>query len=211
MGRGFSKRRREMGEKEWADYQRRRKSEKALRYERKCPAAQRHRDAKLTVIKAKGGKCERCDYAKLEFLGAFDFHHRDPSEKEFRLSQVRSLKRLISEVEKCDLLCRRCHAEIHQCEEKGHPVVEWRRRTKLKLIRYKGGRCQECGYDDLRFPRAFDFHHRSGKDFAISGRTIAFNKLRAEVDKCDLLCCRCHAELHARIVAPGIEPGTSAL
>lgn len=78
-------------------------------------------------------------------------------------------------------------------------VVDWRRRTKEKLITYKGGKCQKCGYDKS-CPSAFDFHHRDPtmKEFGIGskGSTRSFEKLKAEADKCDLLCCRCHAEVH---------------
>ena len=78
-------------------------------------------------------------------------------------------------------------------------VVDWRRRTKERLIEYKGGKCQKCGYDK-DCPSAYDFHHRdpSIKSFGISskGITRSLEQLKIEVDKCDLLCCRCHAELH---------------
>jgi hypothetical protein len=78
-------------------------------------------------------------------------------------------------------------------------VVDWRRRTKQKLIEYKGGGCQKCGYNK-DCPSAYDFHHRnpSEKSFGIGAKGITrnFEDLKKEVDKCDLLCCRCHAELH---------------
>jgi hypothetical protein len=67
----------------------------------------------------------------------------------------------------------------------------------MRLIDYKGGRCQSCGYNKP-IPGAYDFHHRDPgqKDFGISGKTKSFEALKAEVDKCDLLCRRCHAEVH---------------
>ena len=80
-------------------------------------------------------------------------------------------------------------------------VVSWRVRTKMRLIDYKGGKCLRCGYDK-RIPGAYDFHHRDPeqKDFGIGGKTKSFEALKAEVDKCDLLCRRCHAEVHHEIV-----------
>lgn len=78
-------------------------------------------------------------------------------------------------------------------------VVDWRRRAKEKLIEYKGGKCLKCGYNK-NCPSAYDFHHRdpSEKEFEIGskGITRSFEKMKIEADKCDLLCCRCHAELH---------------
>lgn len=72
-------------------------------------------DRKVTLIEAKGGGCCKCGYNKN--IAALDFHHRDPSEKKFRLDarniSNRSLRSLLIEVEKCDLLCANCHREEH--------------------------------------------------------------------------------------------------
>ena len=45
-----------------------------------------------------------------------DFHHRDPSKKEFVISERRntSMERLINEIEKCEVLCKNCHAKVHK-------------------------------------------------------------------------------------------------
>lgn len=79
------------------------------------------RALKHKLIEYKGGKCQKCGYNKCE--GALQFHHRDPKEKEFQISQVNlnettfSLNKILEEVDKCDLLCSNCHAEIHYMEE----------------------------------------------------------------------------------------------
>ena len=75
-------------------------------------------------------------------------------------------------------------------------VILWRKRTKIKLIEYKGGRCEICGYDKCM--RALSFHHKNPneKDFSISGKSLSFEKLRGEVDKCMLVCSNCHSEIH---------------
>ena len=83
----------------------------------------------------------------------------------------------------------------------GEIVTKYRQRLKQKLIDYKGGKCENCGYCKT-IPRAYDFHHRdpNEKDFGISSAlSLSFDKLKKEVDKCDLLCCRCHAEIHHEI------------
>ncbi len=80
----------------------------------------------------------------------------------------------------------------------GKYATAWRIRVKEKLIAYKGGKCERCGYDKS-VPRAYDFHHRdaSQKDFGIGTyKVLNFEKLKKEVDKCDLLCRNCHAEIH---------------
>ena len=79
-------------------------------------------------------------------------------------------------------------------------VINWRRRKKLLLIEYKGKKCQQCGYDKP-IPGAYAFHHRDPieKDLAISGSSLSLARLKKEVDKCDLLCVRCHAEVHHKL------------
>lgn len=79
------------------------------------------RKLKHQLIQYKGGKCEICGYNKCE--GALQFHHRNPTEKEFQLSDVNlnasnfSMENLQKEVDKCDLLCANCHAEQHYKED----------------------------------------------------------------------------------------------
>jgi hypothetical protein len=79
-------------------------------------------------------------------------------------------------------------------------VVEWRRRVKLALIEYKGGKCEICGYNK-NCPNCYDFHHKNPeeKEFSISGKTWSYDRLKAEVDKCVLLCKNCHAEIHDKL------------
>jgi len=62
-----------------------------------------------------GGKCSLCGYHKN--LAAFAFHHTDSSRKQFKLD-MRSLsnrtwKTVLTEVQKCALVCTNCHAELH--------------------------------------------------------------------------------------------------
>lgn len=76
-------------------------------------------------------------------------------------------------------------------------VIEWRRRAKIKLIEYKGGKCERCGFSDL-CSSCYDFHHRNPeeKEFRIGGMSLSFDRLKAEADKCMLLCRNCHAWIH---------------
>jgi len=77
-----------------------------------------------------------------------------------------------------------------------HYVTRRRRELKRLALEHKGGKCQQCGYD--RCIAALVFHHREGKDFGIGqgGYTMSWKRVRLEVDKCDLLCSNCHAEVH---------------
>lgn len=77
---------------------------------------------------------------------------------------------------------------------------EYRVNIKQRLIDYKGGKCQICGYN--RCINALEFHHINPeeKDFTISGGTKSFNTLKLEVDKCVLVCSNCHREIHAGLI-----------
>jgi len=81
-------------------------------------------------------------------------------------------------------------------------VGKWLKRTKLYLVKYKGGKCQieSCGYD--KCVEALEFHHLDPdkKDFGIGGKTKSIEKLKAEVDKCIMVCANCHREIHAGIL-----------
>jgi len=81
--------------------------------------------------------------------------------------------------------------------KKSRAVINCRQRNKIRLIEYKGGKCVLCGYNKP-VPRAYAFHHRypNEKDFNISTKNWSFEALKREVDKCDLLCQNCHAEVH---------------
>lgn len=85
-------------------------------------------------------------------------------------------------------------------KSKTENVIAWRRRTKLKLVEYKGGKCKNCGYN--KCPEALTFHHLdpSQKDFTISGKSWSFERLQKEVDKCILVCANCHIEVHAGVI-----------
>jgi hypothetical protein len=83
---------------------------------------------KLRLIEYKGGKCVCCGYNKC--ARALQFHHRDPSKKDFQISGTsRSYERLIQEVDKCELVCSNCHNEIHDelilfpLRQTGEPTV----------------------------------------------------------------------------------------
>ena len=66
-------------------------------------------------------------------------------------------------------------------------------------IKYKGGRCEICGY--CRYQGALDLHHRNPKEknfgIAQKGYTRSWEKTKAELDKCVLVCANCHREIEA--------------
>jgi 5-methylcytosine-specific restriction endonuclease McrA len=80
--------------------------------------------------------------------------------------------------------------------DKSLHVINWKKRKKIELVEYKGGKCVRCGYN--KCIEALEFHHRNPKekDFSISSNSMGFEKMKLESDKCDLLCANCHREEH---------------
>jgi hypothetical protein len=69
---------------------------------------------KEDAVKYKGGKCEDCKGVFPYYI--YDFHHLDPSKKEYTFSKIkgRSWKTITKELDKCVLLCCMCHRHRHQ-------------------------------------------------------------------------------------------------
>jgi transposase len=73
----------------------------------------RRQRTKRILVEEAGGKCVLCGYSRC--FRALEFHHLDPSKKEFPLAhagRTRSIERLRAEASKCVLLCSNCHAEV---------------------------------------------------------------------------------------------------
>jgi len=74
----------------------------------------RRQRMRVEIREYKGGKCLICGYNKC--IDALDFHHIDPSKKEFgfgKKSYSTSMDKLKKEADKCVLVCANCHREIH--------------------------------------------------------------------------------------------------
>jgi len=75
--------------------------------------SRRRRKVKAILVREAGGACAICGYDRHPV--ALQFHHLDPSMKEFHLGDrgmTRSLARTRLEASKCVLLCANCHAEV---------------------------------------------------------------------------------------------------
>ena len=160
MSKKISTRRKEMGEVEWKTYQGNKKKENYARWSAKnkdkVDEYKKKRSMhvvffrtrlKKKLIEYKGGKCSKCGYDK-DVPSAYDFHHRNPQEKEFAISQymVLDFEKLKPELNKCDLVCKNCHAEIHDNANKEARDIMYERynlyaETKVKRERV---RCLVC-------------------------------------------------------------------
>jgi len=70
---------------------------------------------KKQIVELKGGKCSKCGYRKN--LAGLCFHHLDDNIKDMTLDirhlSNNSMKTIMKELEKCELLCHLCHMEVH--------------------------------------------------------------------------------------------------
>lgn len=104
---------------------------------------QRWSDRKKKAIELMGGKCCKCGYCKN--TAALDFHHIDPSKKEYDWNKLRlrSWDSIIKELKKCLLVCKNCHAELHW------PNVECKNNENNSLNSEINptGKCPNCKED----------------------------------------------------------------
>lgn len=110
-------------------------------YCRKCAteATQRVRvRMKRRAVDYLGGCCSICGYD--ECVEALDFHHLDPSKKEFNISHEGtyfSWNKIKRELDKCICLCANCHREIH-ASDNAVPVLDEPKKEINKICAYCG-------------------------------------------------------------------------
>ena len=193
--------------------------------ERTLARRQEHRKW-LRKLKRESDGCRLCGESDPRRL---DFHHREPSEKEMAVNKMvpygYSKSRIRAEIEKCELLCANCHAQIHrsdagtemlssakepgdlsgkvtektlvELEEAGYTKTD---RLRLWTTLYKRDQgCQSCGESD---PVSLQFHHENGDKTLGVGAMISDSypteEVLAEVEKCTVLCANCHRKTHRR-------------
>lgn len=90
--------------------------------------------------------------------------------------------------------CKACNAE---------ETLARQRKNKKQAVDYAGGSCVICGYNKCL--DALQFHHLdpNKKEFGVGSKHLrSFKNIKAEIDKCILLCSRCHVEVHAGVSEP---------
>lgn len=99
-----------------ADFYYRRTEGRHHAYCRPCHNAytqDRFKRRKTEAVEYLGGRCADCGGAF--HPSVFEFHHRDPSQKDLTGNGIKrgAWARVVSELDKCDLLCANCHRLRH--------------------------------------------------------------------------------------------------
>lgn len=84
--------------------------------------------------------------------------------------------------------------------KKNNKFLTLKKEYKIRLIEIFGGGCKICGY--RASVRGLHFHHlnQDTKCFNISSppdKSMPFEEILIEAQKCILLCANCHAEIHS--------------
>ena len=80
----------------------------------------RRQKSKAALISYKGGECEHCNVS-YPYDGVYEFHHTDPTKKDFSISDaldrnigaLSNHKEILKELDKCLMLCANCHRIEH--------------------------------------------------------------------------------------------------
>lgn len=73
---------------------------------------ERRRARKQQAVEYLGGKCVDCGLVDIPEV--YDFHHTDPSKKDFTIGKSsKAFDAIKSELDKCILLCAVCHRKRH--------------------------------------------------------------------------------------------------
>ena len=88
--------------------------------------------------------------------------------------------------------CRRCQLDAKKRK---------RAFNKAKAVEYLGGKCLQCGIISSCLD-IYDFHHRNPNEKEKSLNYLVnteWDKIKTELDKCDLLCSNCHKITHWKL------------
>lgn len=89
---------------------------------------------------------------------------------------------------------------VKKAKEWNKKYIE-RNKKFVSRVKLKFG-CKQCGYK--KHHQALEFHHTEGneKDQAVAHlvrRSCSIKRLKQEIRKCIILCCRCHREEHIKL------------
>jgi hypothetical protein len=200
---------REHNARRWLDPEYRRKSLEwqRKRRERLGTADLRKARARLRALVDDYKRQHPCVDCGFTDIRALDPDHRDPLSKVDNVSRLITMcaseARLLAELEKCDIVCSRCHRRRTKLQQPsrlraGDPMPpSWERvlthqaiNDAMKLARG----CVDCGWRG--WARGLDWDHVRGEKrrnvsaLIVNGRSWV--EIEAEIDLCELRCANCH-------------------
>lgn len=135
--------------------------------------------------------CSRCDE---ESVACLDFHHSEGGSSNVTISTAItsgwSKKRLLSEIDKCTVLCSNCH-RIEHYTPPSDPL-----RSRVEKMKLERGGCSNCTMEE---PACLDFHHPDGVGTPVSRLVsdgFGWHQIRIEIERCIVLCSSCHRKEH---------------
>lgn len=155
---------------------------------------------KIMAINYLGGECKKCGNKNIFHLC---FHHTNGKEEKvdsIRHFLKKTFETIQKELDKCTLLCKNCHQELHFVRESN---------LKSTLLEMSGQKqCYKCGYIGNSLS-SLSFHHKNKEEklFQISNYchhdrnkfAKDVGELENEVRKCEVLCFNCHSLEHINI------------
>lgn len=93
--------------------------------------------AAITRRRGRGARCVSCHRTKSQVGSPLHFHHIDPSTKQFNVSSAagKTVAEVEEEMDKCVLLCKKCHRDLHSEAGWQVPVIrEVRGHATLEII-----------------------------------------------------------------------------
>ena len=158
--------------------------------------------------RSRAKKCKICNnmvksgYTYCESCISNGEHKKRPSDNSIKINKKCPTCKETKEVSKfykqkddqgISSYCKKCAAI--QAEKR---AIEF----KKECSKYKGGKCEKCGYND--YIGSLEFHHKDPliKSFSINNSKtwIVTDEVKEELDKCILLCGNCHREEHRDII-----------
>lgn len=124
-----------------------------------------------------------------------DFDHVVAGTKERVIGRMQgNFEALVEEVAKCDLLCLMCHrarTQLRRTPNRKRENHTHNRRQKY-IAEAKKGPCALCGKSYPPWQMDLDHMHDKVTDMAAASRKLTEEQLKAEIEKCRLLCALCH-------------------
>lgn len=99
---------------------------------------------KKDVVKQMGGKCQDC--GGIFTYQLYDFHHLDPSKKEYGWTKMKMFNKAKrdKELEKCVLLCGNCHRIRHAEDEYSHTKNNHKTESEEIIFNKRTGKQRFC-------------------------------------------------------------------